>query len=372
MRKINVGRFEGYLRICIGTLLVVIGTHGMWYIIPIGIMILSTGIVYYCPINHTLGIDSNAAKENYYLSYLPRYNPEPLFIFYRNGKVAFANKKAKELFSDIQYIADFITIKEDEISGSFDERQFCNIKINGDVDHTYSVTLRVSNEIDGIIAYIHDVTELIKLDEEIISTQKEIVYTMGEIGETRSRETGNHVRRVAEYSYLLAKLAGLSEEDASLLKLASPMHDIGKVAIPDAILNKPGKLTAEEYIIMQEHAQIGFEMLNHSERPILKTAAIVAGEHHEKWDGSGYPNQKPGIDIHIFGRITALADVFDALGSDRVYKKVWPLDKIIEVIREEKGKHFDPDLVSHFLDNLDKFLEIRNWYLDPKQTGFKE
>jgi len=364
MRKINVGRIEGYIRICIGTLLVVIGTHGMWYLIPIGIIILSTGVMNYCPINHTIGIDSKAAKENYYLSYLPRYNPEPLFIFSKNGKLAFANLKAKELFSDVQSIAGLITINEDEISASFDEREFSNLKIKGDDNHTYTVTLKGSKEIDGIIAYLHDVTELIKLDQEIISTQRDIVYTMGEIGETRSLETGNHVRRVAEYSYLLAKLAGLSEEDAALLKLASPMHDIGKVAIPDDILNKPGKLTAEEFFIMQEHAQIGFDMLNHSERLILKTAAIVAGQHHEKWDGSGYPNQKSGIDIHIFGRITALVDVFDALGSDRVYKKVWPLDKIIELIKEERGKHFDPELAYYFLDNLDKFLEIQNQYKD--------
>ncbi|WP_136806455.1 HD domain-containing phosphohydrolase [Desulfosediminicola flagellatus] len=364
MPKINVGRFEGYVRAFLGTGIIVLGSHGMWYLVPLGLIVLWTGLSWYCPISKSLNIGSRAAKENYYLSYLPLYNPEPLFIFFGDGKLAFENKRAKEVFPNISAIADLIFINEDEISTSIDENIFSNIKILGDDDHTYSVTLKGSKEIDAIIAYVHDVTDLIKLDQEIISTQKEIVYTMGEIGETRSMETGHHVRRVAEYSYLLAKLYGLTEEEAALLKLASPMHDIGKIATPDAILNKPGKLTADEFEIMKRHATVGYEMLDHSTRPILKTAAIVAGEHHEKWDGSGYPHGNSGEDIHIFGRITALADVFDALGSTRVYKDAWPLEEIIELINKEKGGHFDPELVTLFLGELDQFLEIRNTYRD--------
>ena len=202
------------------------------------------------------------------------------------------------------------------------------------------------------------------LTKEIEETQREVLYTMGSIGETRSKETGNHVKRVAEYSKLLGLLAGMDEESAELLKQASPMHDIGKVGIPDRVLNKPGKLDAEEWSIMQTHARLGYDMLNHSSRPILKAAAIVAHEHHEKWNGKGYPRQLQGEDIHIYGRITAIADVFDALGSDRCYKKAWPLDKILNLFKEESGQHFDPNLVEMLFSNLPKFLAIRDRFVD--------
>ncbi|QOP41921.1 HD domain-containing phosphohydrolase [Sulfurimonas marina] len=217
-----------------------------------------------------------------------------------------------------------------------------------------------SGEIVEFIQVMFDVTDIYRLNAEIVSTQKEVVEKMGAIGETRSKETGDHVQRVAEYSYLLAKYYGLSEEEAVLLKQASPMHDIGKVGIPDSILNKPGKLTDEEYEIMKTHAEIGYEMLKHSERDILKASAMVAYTHHEKWNGTGYPQGTKGSDIHIFGRITAVADVFDALGHDRVYKKAWELEKILDLFKEEKGKHFDPDLIDLFFENLDSFLDVKN------------
>lgn len=206
--------------------------------------------------------------------------------------------------------------------------------------------------------------EIQALNLEIEETQKEVVFTMGAIGESRSKETGNHVKRVAEYSKLLASLYGLPKEKCEILKQASPMHDIGKVAIPDAILNKPGRFNQEEREIMNTHAQLGFDMLKHSNREILKTAAIVAYQHHEKYDGTGYPNKIKGEDIHIYGRITALADVFDALGSDRVYKKAWSDEKIFQLFKEERGKHFDPKLVDLFFDNLEEFLKIRENFKD--------
>jgi len=201
-------------------------------------------------------------------------------------------------------------------------------------------------------------------DKEIEATQKEIIFTMGAIGETRSKETGNHVKRVAEYSKLLATLYGLDEEEAELIKMASPMHDIGKVGIPDNILNKPGKFELDEWNIMKTHAELGYEMLRHSQRPILKAAAIIANEHHEKIDGTGYPQGLKGEDIHIYGRITAVADVFDALGSDRVYKKAWELDRILELFKQDSGTHFDAKIVTLFLDNLELFLEIRKQFMD--------
>ncbi len=142
------------------------------------------------------------------------------------------------------------------------------------------------------------------------------------------------------------------------------MHDIGKVGIPDHILKKPGKLTDTEFDIMKSHAEIGYNILKDSKRDILKAAALISLTHHEKYDGTGYPRGLKGFDIHIYGRITAIADVFDALGSDRIYKKAWEDEKIFKLLKEGKGKHFDPLLVDLFMNNIDIFLEIRNNYKD--------
>ena len=202
------------------------------------------------------------------------------------------------------------------------------------------------------------------LMNEIEETQKEIIITMGEIGESRSKETGNHVKRVAEYSYIIALALGMSHEEAELLKLASPMHDIGKVAIPDEVLKKPGKLTEQEFEVMKTHTAIGYNLLKNSSRRILKTAAIVAYEHHERWNGNGYPRGIAGEAIHIYGRITAIADVFDALGSDRVYKKAWELDRILNLFKQERGQHFDPRIVDAFMEKLPDIMHIRELYSD--------
>ena len=206
--------------------------------------------------------------------------------------------------------------------------------------------------------------EVNALQEEITNTQREVVFTMGAIGESRSKETGNHVKRVAEYSYLLAKYYGLPEEECVKIKQASPMHDIGKVAIPDAILNKPGRFEPHERTVMETHAALGYEMLKHSQRPLLLCAAYVAHEHHEHWNGKGYPRGLAGEAIHIYGRITAVADVFDALGSDRCYKKAWDDERIFALFKEERGEQFDPRLIDIFFEHLDEFLEIREQLKD--------
>jgi PAS domain S-box-containing protein len=222
----------------------------------------------------------------------------------------------------------------------------------------------LQNNINSYLIISTDITEVIELQKEIVETQKEVIFQMGAIGESRSKETGNHVKRVAEYSKALALLYGLPEEEAELLKQASPMHDIGKVGIPDDILKKPGKLTNEEFEVMKTHADLGYEMLKHSNRKILKTASIVAHQHHEKWNGFGYPRGLKGDEIHIYGRITAIADVFDALGSDRVYKKAWELEKILTFFKKESGEHFDPILVELFKNNLHIFLSIKEKFKD--------
>ena len=208
------------------------------------------------------------------------------------------------------------------------------------------------------------VREDITANKEIEELQKEVIFTMGSIAEFRSKETGEHIKRVAKYSRILAAAYGLCEDDIDMLELASPMHDIGKIAIPDAILNKPGKLTNEEFEIIKTHAQKGHDMLGISNRPLFKVASQIALTHHEKYDGTGYPNSLKGEDIPIFGRITALADVFDAIGSDRCYKKAWEMEKVLEFIKEQRGKHFDPKLVDIFFDNLDDILKIKEEHQD--------
>ncbi len=200
--------------------------------------------------------------------------------------------------------------------------------------------------------------ENIYLDKEVAETQAEIIYTLGEVMENRSKETASHVKRVAQYTYLLANKYELDEEEAFTLKSASPLHDIGKIGIQDSILLKSGKLTDEEFVIMKTHAQIGYDILKKSTRSILRAAAIVAHEHHEKYNGSGYPNGKKGTDIHIYGRLVAIADVFDALTHKRVYKKAWSFEDAVAYLINEKNKHFDPNLVNLFINNLDEVRKI--------------
>jgi response regulator RpfG family c-di-GMP phosphodiesterase len=209
--------------------------------------------------------------------------------------------------------------------------------------------------------------ENVRLIKDIEDAQREIVFTLGEIVETRSRETGCHVKRVAEYSKLLALRCGLSITEAEILRLASPLHDVGKVGIPDAILNKPGPLTAIEYDVIKTHTQIGHDMLKVAKGRVLQAAAVIALEHHERFDGQGYPRAKRGKDTHIFGRITGIADVFDALGADRVYKKAWELDRILDYFREQRGQQFDADLVDVFFANIEEILLIRGAF--PEQAG---
>ncbi len=223
----------------------------------------------------------------------------------------------------------------------------------------------ILNHHDEIIEYISvrtDITKQIEAKERIISSQKEILYTLGEMGELRSKETGDHVNRVALYSELLAKHYGLQDQEVNMLKMASPMHDIGKVAISDSILLKPGKLSLEEFEEMKKHSVIGYEIFKKSTHRLLQMAATISHEHHEKWDGTGYPRGLKGEEISICGRITAVADVFDALSHDRVYKEAWPLEKVIDFMKEESGKSFEPRLVEILLENIDAIIDIKNRY----------
>lgn len=244
---------------------------------------------------------------------------------------------------------------------------------NKPVDEKHFETIEFSNVAKEINLFNLDIiktqklleeknVELVSMNDEIEETLRETVFTMGVIEERRSKETNNHTKRVTEYCKLIATKLGLPDRDVELVTAASPLHDIGKIAITDYILLKSSKLTEEEFDIIKAHTKIGHSMLVHSRRDILQAAAIIALQHHEKWDGSGYPNGLKGEEIHIYGRIVALADIFDALSTARSYKEAWSMEKIIDIIKGEEGKHFDPAIVNIFFENIDGFVKIKEKY----------
>jgi putative two-component system response regulator len=183
---------------------------------------------------------------------------------------------------------------------------------------------------------------------------------LAEAGHYNDTETGEHIWRMATYSHLLALAAGWDKDDAKLLEMAAPMHDTGKIGIPDAILQKPGKFTAEEWDIMKQHSRIGYDILSKSHAPLFKLAAEIALNHHEKWDGSGYPNGLAEEAIPESARIVAIADVFDALCMRRPYKEPWPLERILPKLHELAGNHLDKRLVTIFIDIMPQILEKKD------------
>jgi response regulator RpfG family c-di-GMP phosphodiesterase len=199
---------------------------------------------------------------------------------------------------------------------------------------------------------------------ELETSQKELMYIVGDAIEARSLETGSHVKRVALFCGFFAEQLGKDPDYISSIKIAAPLHDIGKIAIPETILHKPGKLDAEEWEIMKTHAAAGGTILEKSNLPVARLGARLARWHHENWNGSGYPDGLKGSDIPLEARIMAIADVFDALGAKRSYKEPWPNDKILEFIVEEKGKKFDPELVDILSEKFDDLIELRNQFPD--------
>lgn len=215
-------------------------------------------------------------------------------------------------------------------------------------------------DIHSLMSLSHDISETVHLNESIIENQKDLIYVLGEVVENRSHETGLHIKRVALISELLALKYGLSEEYASMIKIASPLHDIGKIGIPDNILHKADKLSDSEFQVMKKHTDLGFQLLNKLDKPLIKMAATIAHEHHEKYNGTGYPVGLVGEHIAIEARIVSLVDVFDALSTRRIYKEPWADEAIIEYLIEHKGTQFDPELVDLFLENIDEIIRIRN------------
>jgi response regulator RpfG family c-di-GMP phosphodiesterase len=206
--------------------------------------------------------------------------------------------------------------------------------------------------------------ENVRLNSELQETQSEIVYMLADAVETRSQETGNHVKRVSKLAKMLAGYYGMDKKSAKLVELAAPLHDVGKIGIPDSILNKAGKHNAEEWETMKTHARIGHDLLRGSKRAVIQMAARICIDHHENWDGSGYPNGLKGEDISLEGRLVAVADVFDALGSKRCYKEPWEAEEIRNHMESQIGKKFEPKLVELLFENWEAALNLRAQYPD--------
>ena len=210
-----------------------------------------------------------------------------------------------------------------------------------------------------------ELTRLVALKTaQLKETQQKIIHILGRAAEYKDNETSLHVIRMSRYTRILAEAAGLDETHVELLTSAAPMHDIGKIGIPDNILKKPGKLTPDEYHHMKKHSEIGAQIIGDDDSELLKMASLVASSHHEKWDGSGYTKGLMGEAIPLEGRIVAIADVFDALTSVRPYKKAWTVPDAIQFLEQGAGSHFDPNLVPLFLASMDKVLKIKEEYAE--------
>lgn len=195
--------------------------------------------------------------------------------------------------------------------------------------------------------------------EELLETRLQIVQRLGLAAEYKDNETGLHVIRMSHYAQILARATGFNEMEAERILHAAPMHDVGKIGIPDAILRKPGKLDAAEWAVMQRHAEIGAQIIGEHSAGLLRMAHEIAYCHHEKWDGSGYPRGLRGETIPLEARIVAIADVFDALTSERPYKKAWTVEAAVALLREESGRHFDGELVELFIAQLPAILKVK-------------
>lgn len=206
--------------------------------------------------------------------------------------------------------------------------------------------------------------KLLEAKQELAVASEETVLRLAKAAEFRDDETAQHTLRMSHYCRMIAENLGFAKEECELIRLASQLHDVGKIGIPDAILLKPGKLTTQEFALMKEHALFGFRILSDSKATLLQIGAIIARSHHERYDGNGYPDGIGGEEIAIEARIAAVADVFDALTSKRVYKEPMSIEQAIGILQEDRGKHFDPRLVDIFLENMDNVLAIRKRFPD--------
>ncbi len=252
----------------------------------------------------------------------------------------------------------FVSTKDTEE----DEMEGFNIGAVDYITKPFSPSIVLARVKTHLALHQHNIlleTKVQERTQELYSTRLEIIRRLGIASEYKDNETGLHIIRMSKYCHIIAKGAGLDNSTAELILTAAPMHDVGKIGIPDKILCKPGKLDPDEWEIMKQHTTIGATIIGDHEYNLMKVAQNVALTHHEKWNGEGYPKGLAGEHIPLEGRIAAIADVFDALTSERPYKKAWTVEKSLELISNEKGKHFDPDLVDIFFDSMDAIISVK-------------
>lgn len=211
----------------------------------------------------------------------------------------------------------------------------------------------------GFLEIGYDISKIYALNQELDKLNDDVIYLLGSVAESRSLDTALHLERVTKYTCLLASYTDMSDEERLLLKRATPLHDIGKIAIPNRILQKPSKLTSEEFETIKDHTTIGHNILCSVDNEIFSTAAIIALTHHERWDGTGYPLGLKKDEIDFMGRLVAIVDVFDALTSKRAYKDEWSIDKAIEIIKPQREKQFDPLVYDLFFKHLDEIIALK-------------
>jgi PAS domain S-box-containing protein len=293
---------------------------------------------------------------------LPRDNPDPVVEFDLNGTVHYLNPRAQEEFPTLKeegqshpFCSGLESIV-DELLRSGQRMTEREVEVNG---ATYSQKINVDATLDLCRIYAHDLTERKRTEElrrqlEVAETTKsatlDTIFRLSNAAEYRDEDTGAHIRRIAHYSAALGRRLEVDEETIEMLLYAAPMHDVGKIGIPDRVLLKPGRLTEEEMAIMRRHTELGAEILANSDSRLMQTAETIALTHHEKWDGTGYPRGLAGTDIPLCGRIVAVADVFDALISRRPYKEPFSQEKTLQIMKEQRGYHFCPEALDAFLD----------------------
>ncbi|WP_438863218.1 DUF3369 domain-containing protein [Neptunicella sp.] len=260
-------------------------------------------------------------------------------------------------------------LKKDIVYGEDHIVAFCNSKFQrGALLYMSGLPRKLSeldkNMIELFAQNVQIAFDNVLLAKDIEDTQQEVIERLGQAIDEHAVHKSNHVKRVIEITQLLGIEYGLNEEDLKTLRVAVPLHDVGKLGMPEHIMRKPAELDEDEREVMHTHALIGYELLKNSQRPVIQTAALIARDHHEHWDGQGYPSGLQGEQINIFSRITALADVYDVLRSTRCYKQPWSAEKAQATIKQQKGKQFDPDLVDLFMQHIDKIESIIEQHRD--------
>ncbi len=302
-----------------------------------------------------------AYQQSRYLAGFAEQNPSPVIDLDESGHVVYANQAAEECFSGVRFLGLH--------HGAFQHLLTEQIKVGKqsvrEINYRGTGYMVVANRLNhGWRIYATDVTETQQLKNRLSNARLELVQRLSQASEWRDNETGAHIRRMSAYCRIVAEVLKMGDHYSEQIELAASMHDIGKIAIPDSILHKPGKLTEEEFEIMKQHAEAGGQLLEGADDDLMKMARDIAYFHHERWDGTGYPRKLAAEQIPLSARIASVCDVFDALISERPYKKAWPVEEALRVIKEGSGSQFEPRIVDAFFEGLPRILQLKDEHKD--------